>query len=317
MKTEFDWSELAFGSKKPLRELDTVFIAAPREISTARFTQLIKEYLPKTNIIIGIAKEKYVDGFESQVQFKTLKVSSIQPIINKVTQAKTPHRVYTLHYFQRELPYILEKLKPQKALFINGSWKYLFHTRTEFYTLVKHNIPYELISPFVNEAEARSYETHHTVILQRPQGTFTEHEMLSFAAEAAAASFDYGFQTGVVLGRKVKNKYDFLTSSFNKVVPYQTYAMHFGASREKHFSPMHDLNHYDTYHAEVGLMIAAQKECIDLKDTTLFINLLPCPNCTRMFMGTDIAEVIYKEDHSSGYGVKMLELAGKTVRRIV
>jgi hypothetical protein len=36
-----------------------------------------------------------------------------------------------------------------------------------------------------------------------------------------------------------------------------------------------------------------------------------------MFTQTDIAEFVYVEDHSDGYGFKMLELAGKKVRRIV
>jgi len=36
-----------------------------------------------------------------------------------------------------------------------------------------------------------------------------------------------------------------------------------------------------------------------------------------MLSQTDIAEFVYQEDHSDGYAIKMLELAGKKVRRIV
>lgn len=316
-KHAFDWAELAFSSKKSIRNLNAIFIAAPREISIKRFTQLVKEYLPEAPIVVGIAKENYVDGFEGQVQFKTLQSRTLRSIIDKVNTADTPHAIVTLTYFQRELPFILEKLDFQQVLFINGSWKYLFHSRPEFYALVKNKVPYKLVSPFFDEEEARDYAAKTTQLSERPKEKLSESEMLELADKTARLSFDYGFQTGVTLGRKVGDTYEFLASSFNRVVPFQTYAMHHGASRETHFSPMHDLNHYDTIHAEVALIIAAQKESIKLAGTTLFINLLPCPSCARMFTETDIAEFVYREDHSDGYGVKILELAGKKVRRVV
>jgi deoxycytidylate deaminase len=99
-------------------------------------------------------------------------------------------------------------------------------------------------------------------------------------------------------------------------VPFQTYAMHHGASRERHFSPPNDLNHYDTVHAEVEMLIQAQKSHLDLNSTSLFINVLPCPPCSRMLAETMISEVVYINDHSSGYAVQILELSGKKVRRV-
>jgi hypothetical protein len=72
----FDWNELAFGSKKTVNNLRATFIAAPREISAARFTQLVKEFLPKGNVVLGLAKEDHVSGFENQPQFKTLQANS-------------------------------------------------------------------------------------------------------------------------------------------------------------------------------------------------------------------------------------------------
>jgi len=313
----FDWSELAFGSKKPLRDLKAIFIAAPREISVARFTQLIKQYLPQGNIVLGIAKEPYVLGFEGQSQFKTLQATTVQRLISKVNASGSPHKIATVLYFQRESTYILEKIPFKKVIFVNGSWKHLFHTRPMYYALASRGIPYELISPFTNEAEARGFEAKTSQPEVKPTGTFTDVEMLEMAEEYAKRSYDYGFQTGVTLGRKKGKGYELLEWSFNKVVPYQTYALLHGASRETNFSPMHDLNHYDTVHAEVELMIKAQKTGLDLHGTTLFINLLPCPSCARMFTQTDIAEFVYVEDHSDGYGFKMLTAANKKVRRIV
>lgn len=313
----FDWSDLAFGGKKPVRELKAIFVAAPRELSPRRFTQLVKAYLPKGNLVLGLAKEDFVAGFAGQEQFRTLKRAVVQSIIDKVNAAKTPHHIYTLAYFQRELPFLLEKLGFSQVLLVNGSWQHVMHSRPEFFVLAKQRTPYELLSPFADEKEARSYADRFNQTSPQLVGLLTEREMLIAADKAAAQSFDYSFQTGVALGRKRGQKYALLATAFNKVVPFQTYAMHYGAAREAHFSPMHDLNHYDAVHAEVELLVKAQKEKLDLRGTTLFINLLPCPTCARMFTRTDIAEFVYREDHSDGYAVKMLELAGKKVRRLV
>lgn len=313
----FDWSDLAFGSKKPLKELKATFIAAPRQISPARFTQLVKEYLPKGNIVLGIAKESFVLGFEGQPQFRMLDAADVQKVIDRVNQSASKHKVYRLAYFQRELDFILEKLDFERVIFVDGSWKQAFHTLPQFYTLVKLQTPYQLVSPFTDETEAKEFAVR-TILPEVPsKGKFDEQQMLELAGQIAKHSYDYGFQTGVALGRKHGKTYDLLALSFNKVVPFQTYAMHYGAARETNFSPPNDLNHYDTTHAEVELLLTVQKNNIDLHGTTLFINLLPCPTCARMLSQTDIEEFVYSVDHSDGYAIKMFEAAGKKVRRIV
>lgn len=317
----FDWADLAFGSKKPLSSLDATFIAAPRELSAERFTQLVKTYLPKGNIILGLAKEPFIDNFDGQPQFATLKAETVQAVIDKVNAAGAKYKIYTLHYFQRETPYIYEKLDVKKVVLINGSWHRSFHTRPEYYTLVNRKIPYQLQTPFASEQEAKDYETAITKkIKQRiklPTGTLTESQMLQAATASAAGSFATDFQTGVALGKPTKNGYKLLATSFNKVVPFQTYAMHYGAAREAHFSPPNDLNYYDTIHAEVAMIINAGAQNIKLADTTFFINLLPCPSCARMLSQTDIAEFVYAVDHSDGYALQLFKKTGKKVKRIV
>lgn len=313
----FDWSDLAFGSKKPVNSLKATFIAAPREMGAARVTQLVKEYLPKGNIVLGLAKEPYVSGFEDQPQFRMLQKQTAQKIIDRVNNSPSKNKIYTLVYFQRELNYLLEKLDFSRAVLVNGSWKYAFHTLPQYFTLTKRGIPHQLVSPFADEEEAKKFESATKLPALPKAGSFTDRGMLELADAAARHSYDYGFQTGASLGKKKSASYQLLATSFNRVVPYQTYAMHFGASRETNFSPTNDLNHYDTIHAEAGIIIKAQKEKIDLKNTSLFINLMPCPNCARMLSQTDIAEVVYREDHSAGYAVKLLEVSGKKVRRLV
>lgn len=318
----YNWSDLAFSSKKSVNNLDATFIAASRELSQLRFKQLIKEYLPQGNIVLGISKEPYVEGFENQPQFKMLEQSIVQPQIDMVN-AKSKSKIVTLSYFQRELKYILEKFDFKKVVFINGSWKYSFHTQTPYYVLVNTKVDFEMISPFTSENEAKDYDKKTWSAIKRraecpPSGSLlTESEMIRIAQQMGQCSYDYNFQTGISLGRENnKKKYVFLAAAFNKVVPYQTFAMHFGASRERHFSPPHDLNHYDTVHAEVELLIKAAKEGIDLNGCSLFVNLLPCPPCSRMLSETSISELVYIDDHSDGYAVKLLEKSGKTVKRV-
>lgn len=323
-ETAFDWGALAFGSKKPLRELRATFIMAPREISEARFIEIVKTYLPKGNIVLGIAKEPYVLGFEDQPQFKMQPLADLARRIAQINGAKTPYKIYTIAYFQRELQYLLEAVKFPRVVGINGSWKYTFHTQAPYYVLAGQKADIALISPFKDEGEAKAFEiaTDKEIAARNsfPAGSFTEPEMLEKARQAARFSYDYNFQTGVVIGKKTargSQRYTFIDFAYNAVVPYQTYAMLHGAAREAHFSPPHDLNHYDTIHAEVMALIRAQQKKLDLHDATVFINLLPCPTCARMLCETDVAEFVYEHDHSDGYAFDLLTKAGKQIRRVI
>lgn len=319
-ENSFDWADLAFGSKKPLRELKATFVAAPREISVNRFTELIKAYLPQGNIVLGIANELYIEGFDGQPQFRTLKQEDIQTVIDKVNQSTSPHKINTLRYAQRELPFLLEKCGFMKVVLVNGSWHRSFHTTAPYYTLMNTHTPYEHASPFVDESEAKAFAakfTDQSLVMNRRAPQTTE-EMMALAAKAATHSFDTSFQTGAALGKQAATgQYEYIAHACNTVVPYLTYAMHNGASREIHFSPPHDQNHYDAIHAETALLLNALKQKLDVTGTTLFINLLPCPSCARMLCETDISEIVYEKDHSDGYAVKLLQAAGKTVTRMV
>lgn len=321
MKTDFDWNDFAFASKKPIRELNATFIAAPRQLTKKRFAQLVKRYLPQGNIIVGVAKEAFVLGFDDQPQFTMLRLEDIAEVITKVNESPSPYKIYTLSYYQREQTHLFEKELFKRAVFVNGSWKLMFHTSPTFYALAKLGLPYERVSPFADEVEALDYEARADAEIAKnavkPQGVVTATEMLNAAFEASKGSYDHTYQTGVALGKAAGDGYSLLATAFNKVVPYQTYAWLTGPSREENFSPPGDLNYYDAVHAEVMLILQAATRGIDLRGTTLFINLLPCPSCARMFTQTDIAEFVYTEDHSAGYAVRILEKAGKKVTRLV
>lgn len=322
-RLSFDWQDFAFASKKPINILHPIFIMAPREISLARFKQLIKTYLPQGSIVLGVAKEKYVLGFEGQPQFKLQSISELQYVINQVNKSTNKNKIYQLSYFQRELKYLFEQLDFKKVILINGSWRYTWHTQAPYYVLANRHIVYEYVSPFCDEAEAKIYEKRITPLIKSAnlitKTKFTAEEMLQLASIASRYSYDYSFQTGAVLGKISSNKktYNLITSAYNKVIPYQTYAMLNGASREQNFSPPNDLNFYDTIHAEVMLILQVQKQSIKLNGTTLFINLLPCPTCARMLCETEISEVIYANDHSNGYALKLLQAVGKQINHII
>ncbi|HUC96558.1 MAG TPA: deaminase [Candidatus Saccharimonadales bacterium] len=315
---EYNWSDMAFGSKKPLKDMNAIFIPAPREMSIARVTQLIKQYLPIGNIILGCSTEPYIIGFEGQAQFKTLQSDAFGDIVSKVNGSASPHKIAVLHHSQSDSVHIFEKIKFQKALLVSGSWSNSFHTRPEYYMLVSKKIDFVYISPFVDENEAKKYAEKFTptdVLIKGKK--LSETEMLKAAELTATNSFDNSYQIGVAVGKKTSDKYELVMTSYNPVVPYQTFAWHFGALRERHFTPPGDLNYYDTVHAEIFMLIQAQKKGLDLVGTSLFINVLPCPTCARALCESDIKEVIYSRDHSDGYAVALLESAGKTVRRLI
>ncbi len=320
----FDWSELAFGSKKPLKRLDATFIVAPREMSQKRFKQLIKTYLPHGNIVLGVAKEDYVDGLEGQPQFRMLRLDSVSDIIDQVNRSQGKYSIYTLTYFQRELAYILEKIPFRLVALVNGSWRRAFHLSKPYYVMAEQGIRFEYVSPFSSQSEARAYES--TVITEIESSVdipecgveLSSQHIMNTAKQTASYSFDHTFQVGLALGRKTETEdmYTFLDATFNRVIPWQTYVLHNGSSREKYVTPPQDLNHYDTVHAEVEMLIRAQHFGVDLANTTIFINVMPCPACARMLTRLDVTEVVYELDHSDGYAVSLLEKAGKNVRRV-
>ncbi|HEY6736567.1 MAG TPA: deaminase [Candidatus Saccharimonadia bacterium] len=321
--TNFNWADLAFASNKPLKELQATFIAAPRELSLARFKQLVKTYLPKGNLVLGVSTQDYVDGFTGQPQFRTLRQAAVQAVIDQVDAASPQAKIHTLTYAPADEPHLIAKNLFARYVFINGSWSRSFHLRPAFYELTKLRAGYQLISPFTGEVEAHAYldqiwpEIEAATPLPAPGTRLTATQALELAGTAARRSFDYTFQTGTVLARPAgRDTFEFITASWNAVVPHQTRALHEGSIREQRFSPAGDLNFYDTNHAEMALLIAAATQHLNLAGATMFINLLPCPTCARILAATPIAKFIYQHDHSDGYAYNYLQAAGKTIFRI-
>lgn len=320
-----DWNKLSEKRKKELAKTKSVFIVGSRELSQNKIEKIISS-VSKAKMLWGILKEPYILGFENCPQFETLKKSDLENIIDE-------SKVTILEYFERDLKYILKELDFCAVIFIHASWERMLHLREEFWIVLNKKIPYKLVSPFVDEEEAVTYlknkkEKIKTLVkprrvksdeieekskVQNPKSKdLNDSEIMEVVGEVAKMSFDHVKQIGAVLAKDGK----IIEYAHNKIVPFETYAMHYGSVREKNFSPLNDQNYHDTNHAEVELLIKAVKNKIDLKDTSLYINVLPCPSCARMISSTDISEIVYRDDHSDGYGFDLLTKAGKKVRRI-
>ncbi|HZP55254.1 MAG TPA: deaminase, partial [Candidatus Saccharimonadales bacterium] len=250
--------------------------------------------------------------------FTMLRLKEVKETIEKVNSQKLKNKIFILEYSQRDLPYILEKVDFKKLLFIRGSWYHALHYRPEYHILLKKQADYKLLSPFTNEAEARGYVENIKTIVLKTSASMSPIEMMRLVNQVASQSYDYaGYQIGAVLGKKTGGKYKYISSSHNIIVPFETYAMHYGAAREENFAQSQDLNHYDTVHAEMSLLLKVMSQKINLTNTSLFISVLPCPTCARMLGQTNITEFVYANDHSDGYALKMLEMSGKSVKRLV
>lgn len=322
-RVNFTWDKVVENKsdRRYLRSLEPIFILASREMSPLRIKSLVKEILPQANMVIGIAEEPFIAGFSGQPQFRSLTLDAVNPIAKQVIAAKNGRRVVALTYPQAATDDVLRKLKPQKVLVVRGSYQYVFHRRSTWHVLQEMAIPFTYISPFNDETEARSYEafTANELANNLPILTMrssSQKEMLTLAQKAGQFSYDYSFQTGCVIAERTEEGYRPNIVTFNAVIPFQTYALHYGNSREEHMSPAHDTNHYDTIHAEMNALVTAAKTNQTFHGKSLFIPLLPCPNCARTLSQSGLAEVVYGVEHSDGYALQLFEQCGIKTHKI-
>lgn len=374
MKT-YQWPKLNDQQKKEVSFADAahanidgaepIFILGSRQIASARIQELTSKLIQKRPVIWGCLLEQYIPGLEDAPQFKTLPLKklrqSLATLESELEGGKA--QVNILQYNFRHTKYILRELQLSAVIGVYGSWHRAFHFTPLYFELQQKDLPYKLVSGFMNEKAAKKYgrklsqiETTNELLKSSlaandlpasnfagnkapevdlatngfvtngpsaanmstpghpgvPGKKFSDQELLKLAKQVSHFSCDYTFQTGAILARDQR----VLAAAYNRVVPYKTYILHHGASKEAHFSPSQDLNYFDTNHAEVELLIKASQAGLDLSDSSLFINLLPCPNCARMLARTPIAEIVYQHDHSQGYAFKLLQGVGKQVRRV-
>lgn len=305
----YKWFNINDEKKTEINSLQPVFIAGSRDITEKRIVEITKMFLGKVNIIWGCLEDKYINGLEDSPQFATLPLSKLE----KTLETLNSKNIYILRYFERDLKYILKELDFKAVIYIQGSWYRSFHYNPHYFELLSQKTQYKLISPFCDEDEAVEYAQGFKFEDVDVSKEYMDEQMMKLCKQVAKRSFDHTYQAGSILAKDGK----VLLWSYNSIKPFETYAMHYGALREKHFCPPNDANYYDTNHAEIEMLVKAGRQGVPLKDTTLYINLMPCPTCARALCATEIKEVVYEVDHSEGFAVKLLEKAGKTVRRLV
>ncbi len=311
----FSWQQLSNKDKKNIGQNKPILILGPRQISDQRILELTKKIAGKKPVIWGCLNDKFIPGLENSPQFQTLSLAKLKQSLKKLDK-KFQAKVSILQYDYRYTKYLIRELDLSAVVGLYGSWYKAFHFTPIFYELIKKKLNYKLMSNFVDEDEARSYELQ--IKKQFPKlsslikDKMSDEQLLNLADAVSRRSFDYTFQTGAVLARDQQ----VLLTVHNRILPYETYALQHGATKEKHFSPPQDLNHFDTNHAEVELILKALAQKLDLTNSNLYINLLPCPTCAKMLAATPIKKIFYRHDHSQGYAHHLLTQMNKKLIRV-
>lgn len=308
----YDWNTITNNQKKELCKTKPIFVVGPRELSGARLNALIEKLSVQHAVLWGCLKDDFINGFEGCTQFRALSLENLE------TSVKAIDQISVITYFQHDLRYLLNELNFRAVIFVNGSWKYMLHTTPEFWLVLKRKVPYKLVSPFFDEAEARKYaqkieEDYAHEQLYDVKKKYTDEDLMKLVDKVAKRSFDWTYQIGAVLVKDAR----VIDVAHNTTLPFETASMHYGHSKEQNFSPIGDQNYYDTNHAEVELVLKALRTKHSLENCKLYLNVMPCPTCARMLAHTDIEEIVYEHDHSDGYAAKLLTRVGKKVRRII
>ena len=281
--------------------MNRYFILAPREMSGARVRDLLRKYLARGEVVFGIAKEEYVAGFEGQPQFKTLRGDLIRELAEK-----SKGRLEVAEYAQKNGVQVIEEMNFDRAVIINGSFHRSFHLRPEYEAIEKKGAKIRFESPFIDEGEAKSFAKKFET--ERTLPRFEKNNIQELIDEEAGRAFITDFQSAAAIVRDDK----LIALAHNAVVPYETYAWHYGSSREKYKTPAGDSSRYDAVHAETAALIDAGDRA---KGGKLYMRTFPCPHCARNIVHAEVAEVVYELDYGDKYGYNLFDKAGVKYRR--
>ena len=68
-------------------------------------------------------------------------------------------------------------------------------------------------------------------------------------------------------------------------------------------------------HAELNCVLKAAKEGISVLDSTMYITLSPCQQCSAMLIQAGVTRVVYLEDYRCKAGILLLERSGVRVEK--
>lgn len=315
---ELDWNKLSNDKKRSLsKKKGLVFVAGGREMSKERVKKLIEEYGVEGNyLLFGVPKETFIPELEFE-QFRSLKINIVTKALDAMGELGMG-KVRTIEHRHEDIKYVISELSPLVVVFIQGSYKRAIHLREEYWKALDIGAEIIMESPFLDKDEARKYlekqkrKSKKEKIKIDKYKIYTDKELLNLAEKISRRSYDWTGSVGAVLARKGKPK----VLAHNVVLPNETNSLLNGSLREKHRSPAGDQNYYDTNHAEMEIVEKARRRRVGLRGKTLYINIFPCPACTRMISRTEISRIVYSIPHSDSSGAKLLKKSGIKVEQV-
>lgn len=312
-----DWNDLSSKHKKHIdSKSENVFIVGPVDISNKRIKKLLNDY-NEVDIIFGCLKDNHIPGLEGSPHFKPLRFDKLFSIIENTGNC------LILKHFHRDIKHAISEIGFSEVVFTNGSWQGPLHYKAEYWNALKSNANIRVISPFCNKQKAKKYsERYEKKNAKKLENMidldkeYTNEQLLKLSNKVSTASWDWLGQTAGILTKNGK----ILEYAWNRVVPFEAYQMHHGSLREqKHIPSQKMLETHYTNHFEMELLEKARRKNIDISGATLVSNLFPCPICAKALSRTNIAEIIYSQDHNHEYsfGYKALEASGIKLKRIV
>ncbi|MEA3357640.1 MAG: deaminase [Patescibacteria group bacterium] len=318
--TKLTWHKLNDKTKSQIRKIRPLtFIPGPIHVDPKRIHEIVEENTRDSTLIFGLLAEEWIPGFENCEQFKTLTYDNLAKSIPEQNQKK----LAILNHQFNHIKYILRELKPDKVVWINGSWKNVIHYQSEYWEAIGIDAQIELISPFSSERSAKYRATQVThknnseikrLVSQFKKTQPHKHEqILSLCHEVSKLSWDWNGQTGAAIARDGK----ILAYSHNAVLPYESAMMHEGAIREKMHTPIGQyLEYFQTNHAETRAItqLCGQKQ--SLENTDLYTTKFPCPFCARIIADSPIKRIFYSGEYTNNLGYETLKRAGKKLAKI-
>lgn len=71
----------------------------------------------------------------------------------------------------------------------------------------------------------------------------------------------------------------------------------------------------ETLHAETNAVLKAAREGVSCLNSTVYVTLSPCVQCSAMLVNAGIKKLIYKDEYRDTSGVQLLQQHGVTVEK--
>ena len=78
-----------------------------------------------------------------------------------------------------------------------------------------------------------------------------------------------------------------------------------------------DTTKKEVLHAESNAITKCSKSCYSSLDSTLYITLSPCYDCSKLIIQAGIKEVVYLEEYRNNEGIELLKKANINVYKII